>query len=154
MSGKEDITKKCNGILYEGGYDDFTVNCEGINKSSPDLEADKRLRYAYLLLNHPDTLEKIEQDNIILFHGTGSSALPSILKHGMKSVDKAKEERIELTTGEEWSRIGGKREFISFTDHLETAIRYANVGAITEQKGNAEFIYRSVTTFKKVSNII
>lgn len=91
------------------------------------------------MLNHPDTFEKIEQDNIILFHGTGSSALPSILKHGMNSVDKAKEDGIELTTGEEWSRIGGKRNFISFTDDLETAIRYANIGAITEQKGNAEF---------------
>lgn len=115
------------------------MNCDATNKNNPDLESNKRLRYAYFLANHPDTFEAIEKGNIILFHGTRSSALPSILKYGVNSVDEAVKNNISLTTGEEWSRIGGKRSFVSFTDDLETATGYASISSSKKQNPSSEF---------------
>lgn len=110
--------------MYEGGFDDFTVNAENI-RNNPDIERNKRIKYAYLLATNPETFEIMAKNNVILFHGTKSSALPNILKYGMNSVDELEKKGIEVSTGEEWSRVGGKRNFISFTDDISTACSYA-----------------------------
>ena len=119
--------KKWNGILYDGGYADFKVNIEGI-KNNPDIEAKKRLYFAYLLATNPEAFEIMFKDNIILLHGTNSNALPNILKYGMNSVDELEKMGINVLTGEAWSRQNGKRDFISFTDSLSTACGYASSG--------------------------
>jgi hypothetical protein len=119
------LREELSGILYEGGYDDFTVNAENL-RNNPDIERNKRMKYAYLAATNPETFEVMAKNNVILFHGTKSSALPNILKYGMNSVNELSKKGIEATTGEKWSRINGQRSFISFTDDLSVACSYAS----------------------------
>jgi len=79
--------KKWNGILYEGGYDNFSAS-SGIMKNNPHLERKKRVAFAYLLATNPETFEMIDKNNINLFHGTNANALPNILKYGLITVYK------------------------------------------------------------------
>lgn len=94
-------------------------------KNNPSIEASKRINMAYLLLTNPRMIEVIQQTGASFFHGTNANALPSILKYGINSVDKSRKDNIELTTGEEWSRINGKRNFVSITDCLNVSLNYA-----------------------------
>jgi len=124
---KDGQTKeKMKSILYEGGYGEFSVNCD-MTKNNPGIERKKRISFAYILATHPETFDIMSKYNVNLFHGTNSNALPNILKYGMKSVDDLSEIGIEASTGEEWSRIGGKRNFISFTDDIDTSLDYASM---------------------------
>ena len=113
-------------ILYEGGYDNFSVNT-GLTKNNQLIERKRRIGYAYLLATNPETFNLLTQNNINLFHGTNANALPNILKYGMQSVDELSSKGIDVSTGEEWSRIGKKRDFISFTDDIDTALDYASL---------------------------
>ncbi len=124
------VKEKMQAVLYEGEYDDFSVNT-GLTKNNPIIESRKRAAYAFLLATNPETFDMLTQNNINLFHGTNANALPSILKYGMQSVDGQSSKGIVTTTGEESSRIGGKRSFISFTDDLDIAIDYTS---LTPQK--------------------
>lgn len=45
----------------------------------------------------------------------------------MRSGADLEKEGIEVETGEEWSRKGGQRSFISFTDVLGTAVEYSSI---------------------------
>jgi len=130
MADTEECREKMKGILYEGGFEQFSVNLSDENyipkyKDSPLHESKRRLHYAYLLAKNPDMFESIKKDNILLHHGTSIEALPSILKYGMNSVDESRKNGIEVSTGEEWSRYEGKRSFISFTTSLNVALTYA-----------------------------
>ena len=124
---------KWNGILYEGGFDNFSVNGsfnmekEVLYKNNPTIESAKRLNMAYLLLTNPQMFEVIQKSKSCFFHGTNANALPSILKYGINSVDTSIENDIAVTTGEEWSRINGKRSFVSLTDCLNVALSYADM---------------------------
>lgn len=129
----EDTERKLNGILYEGGFNDFSVNGsrhmerEVSLKNNPTIEMKKRLNMAYSLLKNPQVIETIQKSGAYFFHGTNANALPSILKYGINSVDISKENKINVNTGEEWSRIEGKRNFVSITDCLEVALSYSNI---------------------------
>lgn len=101
---------------------------EVLYKNNPTIEAKKRLDMAYLLLKNPQMIEVIQKNSAYFFHGTNANALPSILKYGINSVDTSKENNIAVTTGEEWSRINGKRSFVSLTDCLYVALSYAKSG--------------------------
>lgn len=127
--------EKMKSILFEGGFDDFTIN-SGRTKNNPLLEGNRRIAYAYLLANHPETFDKIQKDNVILFHGTRVDALPNILKYGMKSFAESIREGIDVTTGEQSTRMGGNREFISFTDDIGIALDYASIGGSKEQESS------------------
>lgn len=124
---------KCNGILYEGGFDNFSVNGslhmgeEVLYKNNPSIESKKRLNMAYLLLTNPKMIETIQKSKGCFFHGTNANALPSILKYGINSFHTSIENNIDVTTGEEWSRIRGERGFVSLTDCLDVALSYANM---------------------------
>lgn len=126
------LERKWNGILYEGGFDNFTVDGsfhmeeEVLYKNNPRIESQKRLDMAYLLLTNPQMIETIKKTNAYFFHGTNANALPHILKYGLNSVDTSTQNNIPVTTGEEWSRVNGKRKFISLTDSLSLAMRYSN----------------------------
>ena len=122
----EKIRERCSKILYDGGYDDFSVNSEMTN-NRPYIEREKRLQFAYLLATNPETFEIISRSNVNLFHGTNANALPGILQYGMKSGHKLSEMGKTVSTGEEWSRKLGQRNWISFTDNLVTAIDYASI---------------------------
>ena len=82
---------------------------------------------SYLLLTNPKMVEIMKKTGSSFFHGTNANALPSILKYGINSVDKSLENSIEVTTGEEWTRIQGKRRFVSVTDCLNIALDYAGI---------------------------
>ncbi len=100
---------------------------EVLYKNNPTLEAKKRLNMAYLLATNPKMIETIQKSSGHFFHGTNANAIPSILKYGINSIDTSIENNIDVFTGEEWSRINGKRNFISLTDCLDVAIKYANI---------------------------
>ena len=123
--------EKWNGILYNGGFDDFSVNGSlhmGENilyKNNPTIESGKRLNMSYLLLTNPQMFELIQKSGGYFLHGTNANALFNILEYGLNSVNTSQEHNINVTTGEEWSRIGGKRKFISLTDSLQIALHYA-----------------------------
>lgn len=80
---------------------------------------------AYLLLTNPQIIEAIQNKGAYFFHGTNANALPTILKYGINSVDTSIENNIAVTTGEKFSRINGKRDFVSLTDCLDVALSYA-----------------------------
>lgn len=98
---------------------------EVLYKNNPTIEARKRLDMAYLLLKNPQMIDVIQEKSAYFFHGTNANALPSILKYGINSVDTSRENNIDVITGEEWSRINGKRNFVSLTDCLNIALSYA-----------------------------
>lgn len=124
MAKNGKVKEQMEAILYEGGCGNFSVNTE-LTKNNEFIERKKRIGYAYILATNPETFDVITQNNINLFHGTNANALPNILKYGMKSVDKLSSQGISISTGEAWSRIGGKRSFISFTDDIDTSLDYA-----------------------------
>lgn len=119
--------------MYDGGFEDFSVTGsfhmerEVNYKNNPLLEAEKRCNMAYLLLKNPRMIDVIQQKKAYFFHGTNANALPGILKYGINSVNKSKECDIPVTTGEKWSRIEGKRDFVSLTDCIDVALRYSNI---------------------------
>lgn len=109
---------------------------EVLYKNNPSIESKKRLNMAYLALNNPDMMEVLQKNKTCFFHGTNANALPGILKYGINSVDTSKENNIPVTTGEKWSRIDGKRNFVSLTDCIHTALRYADRLPIEENDTN------------------
>lgn len=96
-------------------------------KENVTLESEKRLNMAYLLLKNPQMFDIIQKSGGHFLHGTNANALSSILKYGLNSVNSSKENNIEVTTGEEWSRINEKRGFVSLTDSLKIALWYARM---------------------------
>ncbi|MBQ8659444.1 MAG: hypothetical protein IJ475_01210 [Bacilli bacterium] len=113
-------------ILNEGGYNGFAFRT-GMSKDSPLIEGQRRFAMAYLLLRNPNTFEEIIQNRINVFHGTNANALPSIIKYGVNSIDESKKNGVDVVTGEQWSRINGGRNFVSFTDILDIAEGYATL---------------------------
>lgn len=150
--------KKSGGILYNGGYNNFSVNGsifmerEVLYKNNPLIEGKKRLNMAYLLIKNPQVIDTIENSAGYFFHGTNANALPNILKYGLNSVNESNANNIPVTTGEEWSRIDGKRNFISLTDSLDVALMYAN----KDSKANDQLLNFSVvvgTSFENMNDI-
>lgn len=133
LANDEETKMKLNGILYDGGFEDFSVN--GSNhmerrisyKNNPTIEGRKRLNMAYLLLKNPQVIETIQESGGYFFHGTNANALSSILKYGINSVDTSMENKINVNTGEKWSRVQGKRSFVSITDCLDVALGYSDI---------------------------
>ena len=109
--------------MYQGGFENFSINTQK-TRNDALLEGNRRLQYAYLLAKHPETFNKMQKDNIILFHGTRIEALPGILKYGMNSLAESNKNDIDITTGERSTQRGDARTFISFTDHIGTALDY------------------------------
>ena len=134
---------KWNGILYEGGFDNFSVNGsfnienEILYKNNPSIESEKRLNMAYLLLTNPQMIEVIQKSSACFLHGTNANALPSILRYGINSVDTSIENNIAVTTGEAWSRVDGKRDFVSLTDCLNVALSYTNMNHYDNNSTNS-----------------
>lgn len=115
-------------ILYEGKYKDSYIDTGMMNIHSFSIEAQRRLFIAHLLITNPETVDVLFQNNIKLFHGTNSNALPSILKYGLNSAFDSKKNGVYVTTGEFRTRnFSDLREFVSFTDVLEIASMYSRI---------------------------
>ncbi len=133
LAKNEEMKRKMEGILYEGGFDNFSINGnfamerEVLFKNNPTIEASKRLNMAYLLLTNPKIIDVMQRTGSVFFHGTNANALPYILKYGINSLDRSQENNIKVITGEEFSRIHGKRGFVSVTDCIDISLTYAGI---------------------------
>ena len=135
LSKDSSMKEKLESILYQGGYKDY-IPASGMTKNNLINDIERRLSLAYLLVNNPSTFEKLIENKVNFFHGTKSNALEGILKYGINSATKSTEDGINLTTGEESTRING-RSFVSFTDVLDLAEDYARI----YEKGNNELSF-------------
>lgn len=129
----DEMRNKLESVLYEGKYKDFFVCSRICNIDDLESEVKRRVAMAYLLVRNPDTFDVLVDNNINLFHGTDVSVLPSILKYGLNSGAELEKMGINVSTGEKWSRKGGKqRDFISFTDVLDVAEEYSCLSSSNE----------------------
>lgn len=139
LATTEEMKEKIRDILNKGGTEEFSVCIkeEGLGLSiNCDIEANRRIEYAYFLAKNPEAFETIKKYDANLFHGTRVKALPSILKHGINSFAESQKNGIEVTTGEYQTRKPGKnRGFISFTDSIGTGLWYASLNG--EDKDNS-----------------
>lgn len=122
----EEDQEMAMGILIGGGYDGYNPY-GGMGRDNPRIQVARRAGLAYQIAMNPDTFKYLKENNVVYYHGTSSLALPGILRYGLNSVDKSMSDGVELKTGEKWSRINGKRSFVSFTDLLDVAIGYSHI---------------------------
>ncbi len=122
----QETKEKINGIFYEGKYGKY--DCKGSSsKDNPYLEFKRRTELIKLASNNIGAFEQIINNNINLYQGTNLNALPGIIKQGgMLSENESYKKNNPVLTGEKWSRIDGvRREFISFTDQIDRALKYS-----------------------------
>ena len=122
-----DTKNELDKILNTGQIGNYYLPSHYCRKNNPRIEAERRISMAYLLINDRDTYDYIKENHVGVFHGTNSNALPGISKYGLLSVDAIKERNESVNSGETWSRINGKRSFISVTDVLEVAWNYMQI---------------------------
>lgn len=123
----DNLKNELNKILKEGKIGNNGLGAHFLRKDNPRIEAQRRISMAYLLVNDRDTYEYLKENHINIFHGTNANALVGIAKYGLQSVDKIIESKREVRSGEAWSRIKGKRSFISVTDVLDIAWNYMQI---------------------------
>jgi hypothetical protein len=131
-----EIRKKVHGILFEGGFGDFSVNSGITTPDNKWHEKTRRLNLASLLISDPETFEVIADNNAILFHGTNSNALDNILQHGMCSEAEAIRRGLKVLSGEFALK---SRDFISFTDKLNLAIGYSTLKPSVNAESDESF---------------
>lgn len=134
LAQAEETKEGLKEILYNGSYGDFVFDSGLSNKNNPMVEGQRRLSMAYLFVKNPSTFNTLADNKINLFHGTNFAALPAILEYGLGSIDASEKRGIDVQTGEGWSRINGKRSFVSLTDVLGIAEGYSTL------KGNVSDI--------------
>lgn len=123
----DNMKNELDKILKEGKTGNNGLGAHFLRKDNPRIEAQRRISMAYLLVNDRDTYEYLKENHINIFHGTNANALVGIAKYGLQSVDKIIESKREVRSGEAWSRIKGKRSFISVTDVFDIAWNYMQI---------------------------
>ena len=123
----DNMKTELDKILKEGKTGNNGLSAHFLRKDNPRIEAQRRISMAYLLVNDRDTYEYLKENYINIFHGTNANALVGIAKYGLQSVDKIIESKREVRSGEAWSRIKGKRSFISVTDVFDIAWNYMQI---------------------------
>ena len=123
----DNMKTELDKILKEGKIGNNGLGARFLCKDNPRIEAQRRISMAYLLVNDRDTYEYLKENHINIFHGTNANALVGIAKYGLQSVDKIIESKREVRSGEAWSRIKGKRSFISVTDVFDIAWNYMQI---------------------------
>ena len=127
LTTNKSMREKMQSILYNGGYQNYSLNTGLANKDNPMLEIQRRLSMGYLLLTNEEAFDYFVENNINLFHGTNISALPSIIKYGVNSSLRSINNGIDVTTGERSTRTVHERSFVSFTDVLDVARDYSTI---------------------------
>ena len=153
LAKDEETKEKLSSILFQGGYKDYCPS-GGIGRNNPFIDIERRLSLAYLIVRNPETFDKLVENNIIYFHGTNANALPGIIKYGLNSVDKIKEHGAEIETGEKWSRIQGKRSFVSFTDVLDLAQGYSLLPSDKETELSFPIVFGTTKRHMERENIV
>ena len=134
-------------IMFDGGIGEFSVSTSLCKKDNPAIDARRRIELAYMLVRNPELFDRLLEQKINVFHGTNINALPSILEFGMHSLQDSERLGIYVSTGEEWSRNESKkRSFISFTDDLYTAEKYAAIDSTEKKKKESFGIILGTTT--------
>lgn len=130
--------KTIHNLLYKGGYDGFSVNNRLIYPDNAFYESSRRLDFASMAINAPEMFEVIKNNNINLFHGTNSNALKDILKNGLCSEEKIVKSGKKVFTGE---GIVGRdsRDFVSLTDDIDVALKYALHKPFSDAKDKESF---------------
>ena len=123
----DDDKKILHEIMFNEKYNGKIVGTGLWQRDNYGISIQRAVSYAYMLLCSRETLDYVVENDITLFHGTTSNALPSIIKNGLKSVDLLMESNINVVSGEKWSRINGHRSFISLTDVPDVAYGYSNI---------------------------
>lgn len=123
----DNMKTELDKILKEGKIGNNGLGARFLCKDNPRIEAQRRISMAYLLVNDRDTYEYLKENHVNIFHGTNANAIPGIAKYGLQSVDKIIESNGEVRSGEAWSRINGKRSFISVTDVFDIAWNYMQI---------------------------
>ena len=148
----ENTKNQINQILKHGYIDNY-VPTGFIGRDDEYYEFDRRISIAMLMVTNKETFDFIKQNNIIYFHGTNANALPGIKESGLRPLNNIVESGGEVKTGETWSRILGKRSFISFTDVLDLATGYSSLHPSSEKEKNNEFDFPVVIGLTK-NNLI
>lgn len=123
----DNMKTELDKILKEGKIGNNGLGAHFSCTDNSRIEAQRRTSMAYLLVNDRDTYEYLKENHINIFHGTNANALVGIAKYGLQSVDKIIESKREVRSGETWSRIKGKRSFISVTDVFDIAWNYMQI---------------------------
>ena len=127
MVQDKEMRKSLKSLLYSGKCNDYRLKSKFDCIDYLRIEIRRRVAMASVFIRNPDVFSFFERNNINVFHGTNANALPTILKYGLNSEAVLAEKGIPILTGEEWSRGGGKRQFISFTDVLDVAEHYSGL---------------------------
>lgn len=149
LAPNEIIKEKLRNILYNGESNGFVFNTYKSNMDNPQIEVQRRISMAYLLIRNQETYEFMEKNKINLFHGTNSNALSNILKYGVNSFSESNKNNIPVVTGEKSTRINRERDFVSFTDVLDIAEDYSTLSP-TNAKENLSFPVIIGTTMEDV----
>lgn len=126
---KTDIQKDAiKQIMENGEYNGLKLNSMlSIKADDEKIERERRISFAEMLLHDENLFFYLVNNGINVFHGTEVSALQSILNNGLMSSNKLNENGIQLNTGEEKMQTEyfgyeyNKRNFVSLTDHFDTA---------------------------------
>jgi hypothetical protein len=129
---KDDKTRAIiQGILEQGGIEEYSVNgfSELMNRWNIFVETRRRISMAYLVSQYPETFDCIRAGKIGLFHGTSASALPGMLRVGLRSFGRLRDDGEEIISGEkatmEYRTRTHSDRFISMTDDMWTALEYS-----------------------------
>ena len=141
--GKIELIPEFIKIVNQGKFKDETNILYNENKEDGkyhikvdyDSEISKRMECIKLMIEKPKIYKAISEDKSTIFHGTNARALDSILKNGIQSMSEIKKNGLELTTGEEFSRLDDKsRNFISLTQDYKTAKNYSELPNSNDNK--------------------
>ena len=126
----KDIKQKLTSILSKGKYGNLTFKTSMMQNDDSRAEYARRGNMAYLAVRNPDTFDALVRKGVNLFHGTNFSALSTILRYGVLTIDELNAKKIALTSGE-YKGLNRKTiratDFISFTDILSVAASYTNI---------------------------
>ena len=148
LAKDEETKSKLETILLKGKYENYFPGSP-IGRNNPSIDIRRRISLAYVLVRNPDSFEKLIASNATFFHGTRSSAIPSILEHGLNSELKSTSDGIEVTTGEKSTSQYVKRNFVSFTDVLDIGEEYAS---LRDYSGKETFPVVFGTTLKHMED--
>lgn len=115
-------------IMETGEYNGFKLNSMlSIKNYDEKVERERRISFVEMLLHDENLFFYLVNNGINVFHGTEVSALQTILNNGLMSSKELNDNEIQLNTGEEKLQTDifgykyNKRNFVSLTDHFDTA---------------------------------
>lgn len=149
-------------IMKTGEYNGFKLNSMLSNKKNDEnIEMKRRIDFAEIVLHDEKLFFYLVNNGLNVFHGTKIDALETILSKGLISSSELNEYGIQLKTGEEEAmnralgQQGQKRNFISLTDHFDTAAtKYAGFPFDESIEYSKELFGKDITSDKDIPIMI